>query len=212
MFYGFAVIRAYNFLYLATKWKEIMGFWYEKELPFLHDPYTMSCFGLSLKVYLIGFVFLIFYLTEHVMFIVMELRDNNYQMTYCNVTSISVLNNYMRRERPHLLLVLPYRWWIFPFFQWTITLLAYGWNFVDYFIIIISLGLSSRFNQLNRRLRNTKAHVMDHKFWLDIRIHYTNLVELLRYIDRKIGVLMIVAMSHNLFLICTKVFEAIRLR
>ncbi|KAL7038114.1 hypothetical protein ACKWTF_009457 [Chironomus riparius] len=210
MFYGFAVARAYTFLYLATKWKEIVVFWYDKERPFLDEPYTMSRFNLSIKVYLIGFVFFIFYLTEHLTFIGMELHDNNYQLTYCNVTSISFLNNYMRRERPHLIDILPYHWWIFPFFQWTITLMAFGWNFVDYFIISISLGLSTRFNQLNRRLIHATSNQMSRKFWLDIRVHYTNLVDLLHFIDRKIALLILISMLQNLFLIATKVFEAIR--
>lgn len=210
MFYGFAVARAYIFLYLATKWKEIVVFWYDKERPFLYEPYTMSSFSLSIKAHLIGFVFSIFYLIEHLTFIGMELHDNNYQLTYCNVTSISFLNNYMRRERPHLLDVLPYHWWIFPFFQWTITLMAFGWNFVDYFIISISLGLSTRFNQLNRRLIHATSNQMTRKFWIDIREHYTNLVDLLHFIDRKIALLILVSMLQNLFLIATKVFEAIR--
>ncbi|KAG5679770.1 hypothetical protein PVAND_009310 [Polypedilum vanderplanki] len=211
MFYGFAVIRVYTFLYLATKWKEVMVYWQRKEKPFLYEPYTMnSSFGLSLKVQLIGFVFFIFYLTEHIMFIGMELHDNHHQLTYCNVTSITFLNNYLRRERPHLLLVLPYRWWIFPFFQWSITILAFGWNFNDYFIIIISVGLSSRFNQLNRRLNCTLVNERNQKFWNEIRIHFCQLVDLMRYIDNKIGILVLISMSHNLFLICTKVFEAIR--
>ncbi|CAG9805823.1 unnamed protein product [Chironomus riparius] len=210
MFYGFAVARAYTFLYLATKWKEIVVFWYDKERPFLNEPYTMSRFNLSIKVYLIGFVFFIFYLTEHLTFIGVELHDNNYQLTYCNVTSISFLNNYMRRERPHLIDILPYHWWIFPFFQWTITLMAFGWNFVDYFIISISLGLSTRFNQLNRRLIHATSNQMSRKFWLDIRVHYTNLVDLLHFIDRKIALLILISMLQKLFLIATKVFEAIR--
>lgn len=210
MFYGFAVARAYIFLYLSTKWKEIIVFWYDKERPFLHEPYTMSSFTLSIKAHLIGFVFFIFYLTEHLMFIGMELHDNNYQLTYCNVTNISFLNNYMRRERSHLLEILPYRWWIFPFFQWTITLMAFGWNFVDYFIISISLGLSTRFNQLNRRLEKTTSSEMTRKFWLDVRMNYTNLVNLLQYIDRKVAPLILICMLQNMFLITTKIFEAIR--
>jgi gustatory receptor len=210
MFYGFAMISAYFFLYIATKWKDIMEFWYMKERPFLYKPYTMEGLSLSLKVRLIGLVFFIFYLIEHIMFIGMELNDNDYQLTYCNVTDFQFLNNYMRRERPHLLDVLPYRWWIFPPFQWTITLMAFDWNFVDYFVIILSLGLSTRFNQLNRRLRKVEYHQMDRKFCEEIRIHYTNLVDLLKFIDGTFATPILLSMSHNSFLICTKVFEAIK--
>lgn len=210
MFYFDSVAQSCIFLNLAKKWKDITSFWYKKEKPFLSEPYTMNGWSLSLKIRLIGFVFCVFYLTEHLMFIGMELHDNYNQLKMCNVTGISFMNNYMRRERPHLLDVLPYRWWIFPIFQWSITLMAFCWNYVDFFIIIISLCLTTRFNQLNDRLRQTPSNQMDHKFWLEIRLHYTNLVDLLEFIDDEISLLILFSMSHNLFLVCTKIFEAVK--
>lgn len=210
MFYFDSVAQSCIFLYLATKWKDIISHWQKLEKPFLAEPYNIEGISLALKIRIIGIVFFIFYLTEHLMFIVMELYVNHHQLVFCNVTNMTFLNNYMRRERPHLLDVLPYRWWIFPPFQWTITLLAFCWNYVDYFIIILSLGLSTRFNQLNCRLRHTPQHQMDRKFWLDIRLHFTNLVDLLQFIDEKISLLVLFSMSHNLFLVCTKIFEAIK--
>jgi gustatory receptor len=210
MFYFDATAQTVLFLHLATKWKDVMSFWYEKEKPFLLPPYRISGMSLSFKMKFIGAIFIIFYLTEHLMFIGMELHTNYNQLEVCNVSSLTFLNNYMRRERPHLLDVLPYRWWIFPLFQWTITLMAFSWNYVDYFIIILSLGISTRFNQLNERLRNTPSHEVDRKFWLDIRLHYTNLVDLLEFVDEQISLLVLFSMSHNLFLVCTKIFEAVK--
>lgn len=211
MFYFDCVAQTCLFLHLATKWKEIMSFWLKMEKPFLSQPYTLKGMSLSRKIRLIGLVFVAFSLTEHLMFIGMELHENHKEILLCNVSKrISFLHNYMRRERPHLLDVLPYRWWIFPIFQWTITLMAFCWNFTDYFVIILSLGLTTRFNQLNERLRQTSISQMDRKFWLDIRLHYSNLVDLVEYIDGQISLLVLFSMSHNLFLICTKIFEAIK--
>lgn len=189
-----------------------MSFWLKKEKPFLYKPYarSSSLFSFSVRVKLIGVVFFIFFLTEHLMFIAMQLEYNFYQLKTCNVTKVTFLHNYMRRLRPHLLEVLPYRWWIFPPFQWTITLMAFCWNYVDYFIVIISLGISTRFNQLNERLRRTPHAQKDRKFWKEIRLHYTNLVDLLEYIDDQISLLVLFSMSHNLFLVCTKIFEAVK--
>lgn len=210
MFYFDSVAQSCIFLYLATRWKDIISFWYKMEKPFLFEPYTMNGLSLSFKIRFVGFVFCIFYLTEHLMFIGMELFETHNQLISCNVTSITFLNNYMRRERPHLLDVLPYRWWIFPIFQWTITLLAFSWNYVDFFIIIISLGLTTRFNQLNDRLRLTPMQQKDRKFWLEIRLHFTRLIDLLEFIDNEISLLILFSMSHNLFLVCTKIFEAVK--
>jgi gustatory receptor len=210
MFYGDCVAQSWIFLYLATKWKDVMTFWYKMEKPFLYEPYTMKGMNMSLKIRLIGFAFFAFFLTEHLMFIVMELQANKHQLDFCNVTTVSFLHNYMRRERPHLIDVLPYHWWIFAIFQWTITCLAFCWNYVDYFIIILSIGISTRFDQLNDRMQKTPQRQMDSKFWLEIRLHFTNLVHLLEFIDEKISLLVLLSMSHNLFLVCTKIFEAVK--
>lgn len=210
MFYFDAMAQSCIFLYLATKWKETICFWYNMEKPFLSKPYSMKGLGLSMKIQLIGIVLFAFHLTEHFMYLGMGFYGSAQQLASCNVTDMSVLHNHFRRERPHLLDIFPYRWWIFPIFQWTISLMAFCWNYVDFFIIILSLGLSTRFNQMNERLRRTPQHQMDRKFWLEVRLHYTNLVDLLEFIDDKISLLVLLSMSHNLFLICTKVFEAVK--
>lgn len=88
--------------------------------------------------------------------------------------------------------------------------MAFCWNYVDYFLIILGIVISTRFNQLNDRLRQTPIHQMDRKFWLEIRLHFTNLVHLLEFIDEKIFLLVLLSMSHNLFLVCTKIAEAVK--
>lgn len=208
MFYFDSVAQTCVFLYISTKWKVIINYWSRKEIAFLYDPYTIG--NLTRKVIILGAVFCLFYLTEHFMFIAMEWQYNKYQIQACNVTMISPLNNYMRRERPHILDVIDFRWWIFPLFQWTITLLSFGWIFVDFFIILLSLSISTRFHQLNNRLQTTTQQEMDDAFWLDIRLHYTNLVDLTQFIDDRISLLVLFSLSHNLFLVCSKIFEAIR--
>lgn len=210
MFYGDAVAQSFIFLLLAAKWKDIISFWHKMERPFLFEPYTIRGMSLSTKIKLIGLVFIAFYLTEHLMFLGMNWFESQHQLVFCNATNMTVLNNYLRRVRPHLLNVMPYRWWIFPFFQWSITLMAFSWNFVDFFIIILSLGISTRFNQLNDRLRHAPKYHMDRKFWLEVRLHYTSIVELVEYVDERISLLVVFSMSHNLFLICTKIFEAVK--
>jgi Trehalose receptor len=134
-----------------------------------------------------------------------------FKWTPCNFTGkVPYLQVHLYRERPHLFRVIPYHWWIFPIFQFTITCLAFCWNFVDNFIIMLAIGLSTRFNQLNLRLQTTSTHQMDNEFWLDIRQHYTNLIDLLDYVNNLIPFLLLLSMSHNVFNVMTKTFEAIK--
>lgn len=211
MFYGFGVIRIAVFLHLATQWKQIMTFWNSKELPFLSHPYTrLKGFSLNFKIRSLGALFFTLYLIEHLSFLTMMQLYNKEQIRICNVTSITPLHNFMRRVRPHLLEVLPFHWAIWVVFQSLISQLAFGWNFVDYFISVLSLVITTRFKQINERMKRTKEEDLNSKFWYDTRIHYTALVDLLQYIDGKMATLILLSMLHNLFLLCTKIFEAIR--
>lgn len=142
------------------------------------------------------------------MFIGMEIHDNVLQLEQCNAKTENYFQNYFRRERPHLLIALPYYIWEIPLFQWTIMLMAFSWNYVDVFIIIVSMGLKERFVQLNNRLKTTNIHLMDQSFWSEIRLHYSNLIDLVQYMDKQISSLVLLSMSHNLFLIITKIYEA----
>lgn len=209
MFYLDCVLQSFGFLYLATKWNEIMKFWLQMEKPFLFPPYKPV--NLARKIRVIGIIFFVFFLIEHLTFIVMESQHVKLQMISCNFTGkVPFLQVYLYRERPHLLRVVPFAWRIFPIFQFTITCLAFSWNFVDFFIIILAIGLTTRFNQLNIRLVSTPIHQMDNEFWKDIRLHFTNLIDLLDYVNGLIPFLLLLSMSHNIFLVMSKIFEAIK--
>lgn len=211
MFYGFGVIRMVFYLYIATQWKQIMTFWHSKELPFLNTPYTrIKGFSLNFKIRSLGALFLTLYLIEHLLFKVMMHMYNMEQINICNVTSITPLNNYMRRLRPHLLEVLPFHWTLFALSEFLLSQLSFGWNFADYFLSVLSIVLANRFKQINQRTKRLKNEELDRKFWLDTRLHYTALVDLLQFIDKKMATLILLSMSHNLFLLCTKIFEGIR--
>lgn len=138
----------------------------------------------------------------------MEIHDNALQLEQCNVKTENYFKNYLRRERPHLLIAFPYYVWEIPIFQWSLSLMAFSWNYVDIFIIIISMGLRGRFVQLNNRLKTSNIQRMDQTFWSEILIHYSNLIDLVQYIDSQISTLILLSMSHNLFLIITKIYES----
>ena len=117
MFYADSVLQSSIFLYLATEWKDIIAYWHKMEKPFLFEPYTMRGIKLPLKTRLIGFIFLIFFLTEHLMFLSMALYESNNQLVMCNVSNVPALQNFMRRLRPHLLDFLPITGVFFQFFN-----------------------------------------------------------------------------------------------
>lgn len=99
----------------------------------------------------------------------------------------------------------------FYFFQLTITITAFSWNYVDILVVLISVSLRFRFDQLNDRIINSKDQHLQPSFWTSIRIHYVQLYDLVQFVDYHISPLILLALPHNLFIICVRVLQCFKL-
>ena len=52
-------------------------------------------------------------------------------------------------------------------------LMTFSWRFIDLLIILVSIGLATRFNQINRRIIESRSGAGSGKhFWAAIRVNY----------------------------------------
>ncbi|CAH0722910.1 unnamed protein product, partial [Brenthis ino] len=98
------------------------------------------------------------------------------------------------------------------------------WNFQDLIIILISMGLASRYHRLNSyvkyvvryeiRARNVKKVKTEFYFhmniWRKIRQAYVQQSALVRKVDGKLGPLVLLSNLNNLYFICLQLFLGIR--
>ncbi|KOB70750.1 Gustatory receptor [Operophtera brumata] len=97
------------------------------------------------------------------------------------------------------------------------------WNFQDLIIILISMGLKSRYHRLNifvkhvirREQRNkeveklgTDAYIQT-QVWRKVREAYVRQAALVRKVDRKLGALILLSNVNNLYFICLQLFLGI---
>ncbi|KAL9700352.1 hypothetical protein quinque_003793 [Culex quinquefasciatus] len=90
--------------------------------------------------------------------------------------------------------------------------LTLSWNYMDIFIILLSVAIASRFNQINAYLETLAAGgvlVPNEPFWIRVRIHYVALCELLAKVDRTMSWLMLVSCATNLYFICLQTLNVI---
>jgi gustatory receptor len=87
--------------------------------------------------------------------------------------------------------------------------MTYSWNFIDLLIILISIALTTRFNQINHRLLTSRNVVVANQFWNDILTHYCALIELVDEIDEQFSLLILISAGQNAFTLCTKIFESL---
>lgn len=87
--------------------------------------------------------------------------------------------------------------------QWINTIAIVGWSCADILIMIVSIGLTQRFQQINQRLQSLHTtRIIDEATWTEIRSHYVLVCELLDVVDGQLGALIVLSCTNNLCFIC----------
>lgn len=96
--------------------------------------------------------------------------------------------------------------------QWVNLLHAFAWNYGDMFIIILAIGISFRFNQLNDYFRVVLKNesLMTPSTWREFRIHYFRLIDFIYFIDKNISTLVLISTTHNMLIVLLKIFNAFK--
>lgn len=110
----------------------------------------------------------------------------------------------------------------------TNTVGTFCWSFMDLFVILISIGLSSLFRGLNNELfiLKGKVHIfqlesnfvinhlklqnLPQHFWEQKRYQYRRLCDLCEFVDHSISKITIVSFSNNLFFICVQLLNSMK--
>jgi gustatory receptor len=136
------------------------------------------------------------------------LLNNQQIIENCRVNESEFFRSYLIAYRQHLVDVIPYHIAMFPLYEWVNILMTFSWNFMDLLIVLISIGLTTRFSQINRRLVNG-ANAGGDVFWNEIRTHYYSLIDLVDEIDEQFSMLILISTGHNVFSLCTSIFESL---
>ncbi|XP_031638769.1 gustatory receptor for sugar taste 64f-like [Contarinia nasturtii] len=84
------------------------------------------------------------------------------------------------------------------------------WNFLDVFIVVISIGLTMHFKLFNHDLNRANGMHMPKQFWIDRRAQYRRLCDLVNVVDKRIAHIILLSFSNNLFFICKQLFQSLR--
>ncbi|KAG5679779.1 hypothetical protein PVAND_009317 [Polypedilum vanderplanki] len=153
-FYSISTLNAIFVFLLARKWKNIMLFWFEHERMFLRAPYVIHGWSLKRKIIMWSTTFALFTLVDRALYMSTVLHNNQQIIENCNVNESEFFHSYLLAYRLHLVDVIPYHIAIFPLYEWINILMTFSWNFMDLLIVLISIGLTTRFNQINKTKRN----------------------------------------------------------
>lgn len=84
------------------------------------------------------------------------------------------------------------------------------WTFMDIFVILVSLGISSKFKQLNDHLFKTKGTQQPESYWIKQRTNYQNICTLCENVDDALGAITLISFSNNLYFICIQLLNSLK--
>ncbi|XP_046974840.1 gustatory receptor for sugar taste 64e-like [Vanessa cardui] len=86
-------------------------------------------------------------------------------------------------------------------------LCTFNWNFGDIFIITISFYLTSRLEQVNKKIAAVRGKYVPTTFWRSVREDYNRATDLVRRVDEVIGSIIFLAFANNLVFICMQLLH-----
>lgn len=88
--------------------------------------------------------------------------------------------------------------------------MTFSWNYMDLFVILVSLSLSARFKQVGERMRRfARCNVKDEGSWMAVREDYYRLSKLCSTVDDAIGNITLLSFANNIFVILVQLFNSL---
>ncbi|KAG5682327.1 hypothetical protein PVAND_011686 [Polypedilum vanderplanki] len=207
IFYIIGTITAINFYKLAFKWNNFMQLNKEVEDIFLSHPYSLSGWSLKMRIRVTAFLIMMLALIEHLFSWYSYLYERIYQAEVCKWEIGSWFYYILSLHLSHIYLHFPVNIFTVTWAEYMNISLTFSWSFIDLFIMLMAISISSRFKMLNERLDFFKGRIVTDEFWDNIRCHYNKLCELNENVDKILGNLICIASLSDLYYVCLQLLN-----
>lgn len=201
-----------------------------------HPPTSWS---LRKKIYLCTAVGFVASLMNHLLYVAAETQKVLYIKIECNWTSQNFFEDYVREHLNHIFKIVPYHHWIgglkwnftklstkkdlnfdhnspkslfnplgiiAELGNWAI---SFYWSFPDIFIVIVAVGISHRFQQINKRIDYLKGRIVSNERWNNVRLDYVEVCEFLKLVNSFLGKLIMMSSLNNSYLILVQLLNVL---
>ncbi|KAH1024029.1 hypothetical protein HUJ05_003595 [Dendroctonus ponderosae] len=178
-FYIFNSFASIHFMYLATRWQNIL-----KEYSYVERAMKNYASNRNVK-----------------------------RINICTATFFmffGLIEIYFGCAFPQWFTLITYSHWAGALVELTNFISTFTWNFTDLFIIMISISLREKFNQISNRIKQSKNP--PHKFWKEIREDYYRVSNLTKVVDIQIAGLVLISFLNNIFFLCIQLYNSIKER
>lgn len=205
MFTGMNTIILVCFLILAKKWPNLMMLWWEVEQKLPPFSQKKESFVLKKKITIVAIIIGILSSIEHILSIVSGL----YYPSHCPPREDPV-RDFFRSHLQQLFYFTEYSAVKAVFGKIISILGTFIWSYIDLFVMLISIGLATRFQQLNDCLHFIKGQTISQEFWSEQRVNFRNLCFLCETVDNTIAIITLLSFSNNLYFICFQLLNSLK--
>ncbi|XP_054732845.1 gustatory receptor 5a for trehalose-like [Anastrepha obliqua] len=203
IFHANIFVASIGFLRLAAKWPHLMRKWQrvEQQLP-PHQTWRKRE-ALSVRVHKVTFVLIALSLTEHLLSTISAIHFAN----YCPSRG-DPIESYFMVVLPQIFFVFTYSTWLAWFGKILNVLMTFGWSYMDVFLMIIGIGLSSLFGQVQRSLYLVKGQIMPESYWTRTRLQYRLICDLIEQVDAAVSGIIMLSFANNLYFVCIQLLKS----
>jgi gustatory receptor len=169
IFFSTCSIICILFLKIAKNFKNLIIQWSKIEFIFLSRNYELppTRWKLKKKIKVFLIVSLSFALVEHLL----ALADSAYRISYkvkqCNITNFNTFELFITQQLSYVISNLPFNYnnYVGVVLEYLNISYTFYWNFLDIFLVLISIGLTDRFERLNFRLESFQFLRVNENTW-----------------------------------------------
>ncbi|XP_050444756.1 gustatory receptor for sugar taste 64f-like isoform X2 [Cataglyphis hispanica] len=200
VFYITSLVTAVLFVRLACQWPCLALTWEKLERELTSRYRKISKTTLATRFKIVTLVVMLLALVEHSASVV---------SAYINAIECAnlrgdtdIIGIYFQTQFPQIFSKTSYNLWKGIIVESINILSTFSWNFVDLFLILISIALADQFRQLNSRLYSIRGKAMPEWWWAEARNDYNHLATLTRKVDSHISCIVLLSFATDLYFIC----------
>jgi len=161
VFYCVGISSSILYVRIAYRWNELLLLFREVDNIFSKGPYSLSGWSLKKRIRLLICIASIYAFCEHSIALCSYIHDRYVQAEICKWEIGSWFYYITSLHLSHIYRLMPVNLHTVLWAEYIDLSFTFAWNFIDLFIMVMSLSIATKFRMLNKRLECFKGRVSD---------------------------------------------------
>lgn len=144
---------------------------------------------------------------EHLLSLSTNLQRTLYVAEKCNWTSHNFFKDFVTKHLTFTFSVINYSHFTGVIAEYLNFSLTFYWNFLDIFLMVISIGLSHHYEKIYNRIKFFKDRIINDQIWAEVRSDYNQVSELLKFMDASLDKMILLACFNDSYFILVQLLN-----